>query len=83
MYRLPNSLTRLQLLARSQGEMSPLTQKSKWPLVLGTFSLKGFSIDSSTLELLNLKESRLRKIEICKGNIQNWIMIYSQLVLRN
>lgn len=70
MYRLPNSLTRLQLLARSQGEMSPLTQKIKWPLVLGTFSLKGFSIDSSTLELLNLKESRLRKIEICKGNIQ-------------
>ena len=70
MYHLPNSLTRLQLIANKQGKMSPFIRKIKWPLVLGDFAFKNFSIDYHTLELLNLKESRLEVIYIRGGNIK-------------
>ena len=70
MYHLPNSLTRLQLIANKQGKTSPFIRKIKWPLVLGDFAFKNFSIDYHTLELLNLKESRLEVIYIRGGNIK-------------
>ena len=70
MYHLPNSLTRLSLIAEKQGRMSPIIQKIKWPLALGSFELEGFNIDQETLELLNLQESRLREIRISGGDIK-------------
>jgi len=70
MYHLPNSLTRLQLIANKQGKMSPFIRKIRWPLVLGDFAFKNFSIGYHTLELLNLKESRLEVIYIRGGNIK-------------
>ena len=39
MYHLPNSLTRLHLIANKQGNESYCT-KIRWPLVLGDFVLK-------------------------------------------
>ncbi|KGR02213.1 hypothetical protein MG3_06009, partial [Candida albicans P78048] len=70
MYHLPNSLTRLQLIANKKGKMSPFIRKIKWPLELGDFAFKNFSIDYHTLELLNLKESILEVIYIRGGNIK-------------
>ena len=67
MYHLPNSLTRLHLIANKQGEMSPIVQKIRWPLVLGDFVFENFNIDYHTLKLMNLNESRLEKISICGG----------------
>ena len=67
MYHLPNSLTRLYLIGNKQGEMSPIKQKIKWPLVLGDFVFENFNIDYHTLKLMNLNESRLEKISICGG----------------
>ncbi|KGQ84871.1 hypothetical protein MG1_05311, partial [Candida albicans GC75] len=56
MYHLPNSLTRLHLIGNKQGEMSPIKQKIKWPLVLGDFVFENFNIDYHTLKLMNLNE---------------------------
>ena len=70
MYHLPNSLTRLYLIGNKQGEMSPIKQKIKWPLVLGDFVFENFNIDYHTLKLMNLNESRLEKISICGGGIK-------------
>ncbi|KGT64868.1 hypothetical protein MEK_05289, partial [Candida albicans 12C] len=70
MYHLPNSLTRLHLIANKQGEMSPIVQKIRWPLVLGDFVFENFNIDYHTLKLMNLNESRLEKISICGGGIK-------------
>ena len=70
MYHLPNSLTRLHLIANKQGEMSPIVQKIKWPLVLGDFVFENFNIDYHTLKLMNLNESKLEKISICGGGIK-------------
>ncbi|KHC62730.1 hypothetical protein MGI_05249 [Candida albicans P75016] len=67
MYHLPNSLTRLYLIGNKQGEMSPIKQKIKWPLVLGDFVFENFNIDYHTLKLMNLNESKLEKISICGG----------------
>ncbi|EEQ43135.1 conserved hypothetical protein [Candida albicans WO-1] len=67
MYHLPNSLTRLHLIGNKQGEMSPIVQKIRWPLVLGDFVFENFNIDYHTLKLMNLNESRLEKISICGG----------------
>ena len=50
--------------------MSPFIRKIRWPLVLGDFAFKNFSIGYHTLELLNLKESRLEVIYIRGGNIK-------------
>ena len=70
MYHLPNSLTRLHLIANKQGEMSPIVQKIRWPLVLGDFVFENFNIDYHTLKLMNLNESKLEKISICGGGIK-------------
>ncbi|KHC62731.1 hypothetical protein MGI_05250 [Candida albicans P75016] len=70
MYHLPNSLTRLQLIANKKGKMSPFIRKIKWPLELGDFAFKNFSIDYHTLKLMNLNESRLEVIYIRGGNIK-------------
>ncbi|KAL1576094.1 hypothetical protein V4U94_005929 [Candida albicans] len=70
MYHLPNSLTRLYLIGNKQGEMSPIKQKIKWPLVLGDFVFENFNIDYHTLKLMNLNESKLEKISICGGGIK-------------
>lgn len=70
MYHLPNNLTCLRLNAIFQAKMSPFTEKIKWPLVLSSFTFKGFDIRSRTLELLNLKESNITKIQISNGYIQ-------------
>ena len=67
MYHLPNSLTRLHLIGNKQGEMSPIVQKIRWPLVLGDFVFENFNIDYHTLKLMNLNESKLEKISICGG----------------
>lgn len=68
MYHLPTSLTRLRLVADEHGQMSTLTQVVKWPLMLGAITFQNFNIDYSTLELLNLKESRLEEISISGGD---------------
>ncbi|KGR21636.1 hypothetical protein MG3_00643, partial [Candida albicans P78048] len=34
------------------------------------FAIKGFNIDYKTLKLLNLKESRLREINVYQGNVK-------------
>ena len=70
MYSLPKNLLRLHLIATKQGEMNSLTQTIKWPLILSDFALTGFNVDYKTLELLNLKESKLREIKVCEGNVK-------------
>ena len=50
--------------------MYTIIQKIKWPLVLCDFVFKNFNTNYRTLELLNLKESKLEKISICGGGIK-------------
>lgn len=50
--------------------MNSLTQMVKWPLMLSILVLKNLNIDHQTLKLLNLKESRLQRIQIHKGNVK-------------
>ena len=70
MCHLPTNLESLQLIACELGRMKPLNQIIKWPLMLSTLVLKNLNIDHQTLKLLNLKESRLQRIEIHKGNVK-------------
>lgn len=70
MYSLPKNLLRLHLIADKQGKMSSFIQTIKWPLIVSDFAIKGFNIDYKTLKLLNLKESRLREINVCQGNVK-------------
>ena len=50
--------------------MYTIIQKIKWPLVLGDFVFKNFNTNYRTLELLNLKESRLREIRFSGGHVK-------------
>ncbi|KHC49121.1 hypothetical protein W5O_00606 [Candida albicans Ca6] len=70
MYSLPKNLLRLHLIADKQGKMSSFIQTIKWPLIVSDFAIKGFNIDYKTLKLLNLKESRLREINVYQGNVK-------------
>ena len=50
--------------------MYTIIQKIKWPLVLCDFVFKNFNTNYRTLELLNLKESRLREIRFSGGHVK-------------
>ncbi|KGQ82289.1 hypothetical protein MEO_05238, partial [Candida albicans P94015] len=51
-------------------KMYTIIQKIKWPLVLCDFVFKNFNTNYRTLELLNLKESRLREIRFSGGHVK-------------
>lgn len=70
MYHLPNSLTSLHLATIDKENPIHINQRIKWPLMLGSFTLKGFDINCNALELLNMKESRLEVINISECNIE-------------
>lgn len=71
-HNLLNRLVQLHLIAKKQGKLCPITRKIEWPLVLGDFELKGFSIDYQTLKFMNLNESKLEKINIRGGGIKTF-----------
>ncbi|KGU02811.1 hypothetical protein MEQ_05235 [Candida albicans P87] len=50
--------------------MYTIIQKIKWPLVLCDFVFKNFNTNYRTLELLNLKEFRLREIRFSGGHVK-------------
>ncbi|KGT64880.1 hypothetical protein MEK_05301 [Candida albicans 12C] len=50
--------------------MYTIIQKIKWPLVLCDFVFKNFNTNYRTLELLNLKESRLQEIRFSGGHVK-------------
>lgn len=64
MCHLSTNLQQLHLIANDLGKIHPTTKMVAWPLSLNDFVFQNLNIDNRTLELLNLRESRLEKIDI-------------------